>query len=231
MKTFFNLLAVIILLSSCNTMKQNDKNDKFFLDDSHLEDKNILNEKKQVIEFIKTFDKWYKNAGSQIVLAPIGWYMVGYDNVMTDEFRIHYIKTTVLKEVEKTDILTNRLREKVIHDIMNQKDPQNLGTLLLADKEYMGRYINQFIQLDNPFKLAQYRGFNLDSDKMEGTYDELESGYLKMISIGEVIKYNFPYNVVMGDHGNYYVNVYIMQEDGNYKVDKIEVKKFGNNKQ
>ena len=228
MKTFFNLLAVIILLSSCNTMKQNEKNDKFYLDDSHLKDEAILKEKREVIEFIKTFDKWYKDAGKGILLQYTGWRMEGHGQFSNDRTRINIIKTDILREVKKTRVLSKSLKERVIMDIQTKEDPQNLGTLLLTDLEYMGRHIYQFIQLDNPFKLAQYGGFNLDSDEMEGTYNELESGYLRMISIGEVIKYNFPFNVVMNDYANYYVNVYIIKEEGNYKVDQIEVKKFEN---
>ncbi len=228
MKTFFNLLAVIILLSSCNTMKQNEKNDKFYLDDSHLKDEAILKEKREVIEFIKTFDKWYKDAGKGILLQYTGWRMEGHGQFSNDRTRINIIKTDILREVKKTNLLSKFLKERVITNIQTKDDPQNLGTLLLEDMESMGRHIYQFIQFESNSQLMNYAGFNINRDEMEGTYKELENYYLKMISIGEVIKYNFPFNVVMNDYANYYVNVYIIKEEGNYKVDQIEVKKFEN---
>ncbi|MBI9052672.1 MAG: hypothetical protein JEY96_02575 [Bacteroidales bacterium] len=246
MKTFFNLLVVIILLSSCNMMNGNDKNDKFYLDDSHLKDENILNEKKQVIEFLKAFNEWYQKAGAKISLAPSGWYMDGH-NEMTHKFRINYIKTKVLEEVEKTNLLSKILKERVIMDIQTLDDPENLGTLILDGEDsykeenefgtvilhgskQFGSEFTQFIQFESNSYLMNYSGFNIKRDDMEGTYEELESYYLKMIRLGEVIKYNFPYNVVMGDNENYYVNVFIIKEDGNYKVDKIEVKPFKKDK-
>jgi hypothetical protein len=224
MKTFFYLLGIIILLSSCNMMKQNDKNDKFYLDDSHLKDENILNEKKQVIEFLKAFNEWYLKAGAEIQWYE-GWSMVGYESLIEDEFRIDYIKTTVFKEVEKTDILTKRLKDKILNDIKIKEDPENLGTLILENKKHFGKEFYCFTKFDEPFLLAQYDGFNLNSNEMEGTYEEAEKYYLKMISLGEVIKYNIPYAII-GFSDNYYVNVFIIKEDRYYKVDKIEVKPF-----
>lgn len=226
MRIFFNLIVVIVLLSSCNMMNEkNTENSNFTLDDAHLENETVLNEKKFILDFIKEFDEWYKKSGAQIQWYE-GWSMAGYESLIEDEFRINFIKTNVLNDVEKTNLLTKRIKDIIINDIQTLDDPYNLGTLLLENKIGFGKELYAFIQFENNYLLTNYNGFNLNVEDIEDTYEELESCYLKMISIGEVIKYNFPYSVVMNDHDNYYVNVFIIKEEGNYKVDKIEVKAF-----
>lgn len=236
MKTkHFTIVLIIISMTACNHKPQMP----FILekDLSHIENDNILKNKREVLNTLFEIDQWYIEKANDIRYKKTwdvpGYTMMGYVEV-PDSIRLGYIQDEIIPGVKVSPYLNAGYKEKILERYASLEDPGNLGYLMIEHElalemshlmvDYLPNFLLYLERSDEMY------GDNNDGDDNIPEIKEEEAirCYLEMIKTGNnwatlTIDWGIPFSDPPILYSDYLVFSLIKNKNGKWLLSNIQI--------
>jgi hypothetical protein len=197
-----NVKIFIVLISLAFAACTNKKDMSLYInghlnDASHIGNFEIKAQKEEVLNFIVEFDKWYKEKSGNIRYNQgVGIWNIGWERNVEDEFRISFLKDSIIPRFNNCKYFTENLRNKLNTNSLKD-DPGNMGKILTGSN--YGRNLSKTTSMKNRdeyFYIFHSRHF---LDNIESSDDPDFNQELRDISFEEAKFYHLSFIKVLNN--------------------------------
>lgn len=226
-KNYFGLmLFILVLIIGC----KNSKDMSLYLNDNlndseHIGNLKIKNQKEEVLNRIIEFDNWYReNSGKIDYQFDVKFWNVGWNINVDDNFRISYLKDSIIPRIPACNLITNALKNKAEENIQSD-DPGNVGVILTGSEN--GKDLSEFTYMLNSTGFHRFHSeYFLDDEHLD---EDIDLPPLRDISYEEAKFYHLSFIKLIDDSHAIYRTINYLTNGSNYNDTYLILKLVKNN--